>query len=49
MSDRERYAYLWRQTRESIYSEHKLHSRYAYLWKQMEDSPYNGRRMRSVR
>lgn len=49
MSDRERYAYLWRQTRESIYSEHKLHSRYAYLWKQVKDSSYNGRRMRSVR
>ena len=27
MSDRERYAYLWRQTRESIYNEHKLHSK----------------------
>jgi hypothetical protein len=49
MSDRERYAYLWRQTRESMYTSINFTQRYAYLWKQMEDTPYNGRRMRSVR
>jgi len=42
MSDRERYAYLWRQTRDSMSYEHRLHSRYAYLWNQLKETPYDG-------
>ena len=42
MSDRERYAYLWRQTRDSMSCEHRLHSRYAYLWNQLKETPYDG-------
>ena len=49
MSDRERYAYLWEQTRESLHNGHRLHSRYAYLWKQTKDGLYDGYRVRSVR
>jgi len=34
MSEKDKYAYLWKQTRESMYSEHSLYSRYGYLWRQ---------------
>jgi len=49
MSDRERYAYLWQQTRESMCNENRLHSRYAYLRKHVKDTPYDGHRLNSVR
>ena len=31
--DKDRYAYLWRQTRENVYG-HGLYSRYGYLWRE---------------
>ena len=34
MSDKERYAYLWKQTRESLYNGHGLNSRYGSLWRE---------------
>jgi len=37
MSDRDRYAYLWRQTRGSVSCEHRMHSRYTCLWSQLKE------------
>ena len=34
MSDKARYAYLWKQTRESLYNGHGLNSRYGSLWRE---------------
>ena len=38
MSEKDRYAYLWKQTRESMQNEHDLYSRYGYLWRQPREN-----------
>ncbi len=32
MSDKDRHAYLWKQTRENVYG-HELYSRYGCMWR----------------
>ena len=40
MSDKERYAYLWKQTRESMYSGRRLQSKYGATCSEGQEGVY---------